>query len=176
MPANLKRQVAKAAEHVRVERSRTLSSSHHELSNEFVARVNPAPRVRELLFRMPQYVGKSNDAIVLNAWNHENRLTAFYVMDLAATSFSTYVMGCHSKENYVRGASDLLFHEMVNLSKEYGKTFIHLGLGVNDGIRRFKEKWGGVPGVPYEMCEMVVRQPSVIDALLTHAWPRRSGP
>ncbi|MFZ3090961.1 MAG: hypothetical protein WA240_10125 [Nitrospirota bacterium] len=32
---------------------------------------------------------------------------------------------------------------MINLAKEHGKGYINLGLGVNNGIRRFKEKWGG---------------------------------
>ncbi len=168
MPSALKRQVAGAAEHLRVERARKLLDSHHELSVEFVARVNPAPRVRELLLRMAQYVGHSDDSLVLNAWNRENRLSAFYVVDLAPAKFSTYVIGCHSKENYVRGASDLLFLEMTNVSKELGKAFIHLGLGVNGGIRRFKEKWGGVPGLTYEMCEWTLKKPSIMDGVRRH--------
>lgn len=49
--------------------------------------------------------------------------------------------------------SDLLFYEMINLAKEHGKGYINLGLGVNEGIRRFKEKWGGVPFLRYEFCE-----------------------
>jgi len=165
IPPAMKRQIAKAREQVRVERARELSKHHHKLSNEFVARVDPAPRVRELLFSMPRYVRRSPDALVLNAWDDNDRLSAFYVVDLAAANFSTYVIGCHSKENYVRGASDVLFLEMVNLSKEFGKAFIHLGLGVNDGVRRFKIKWGGVPDRVYEMCEWTIRKPSILDAI-----------
>jgi hypothetical protein len=45
-----------------------------------------------------------------------------------------YVIGCHSKKNYVQGASDFLCHEMVEMSVEYGKKYVHLGLGVNEGI------------------------------------------
>jgi uncharacterized protein YbaP (TraB family) len=30
---------------------------------------------------------------------------------------------------------------------------LHLGLGVNAGIRRFKTKWGGTPGLSYEMAQ-----------------------
>jgi hypothetical protein len=33
------------------------------------------------------------------------------------------------------------------------QAFLHLGLGVNAGIRRFKEKWGGAPTLAYEFCE-----------------------
>ena len=47
------------------------------------------------------------------------------------------------------GASDLLFHEMVNLARAEGKMAVNLGLGVDAGIRRFKEKWGGEPFLDY---------------------------
>jgi len=42
---------------------------------------------------------------------------------------------------------------MIKLTGEHGKHTIHLGLGVNQGIRRFKEKWGGIPSLDYEFCE-----------------------
>jgi len=38
---------------------------------------------------------------------------------------------------------------MVNLAQSEGKKTINLGLGINKGIRQFKEKWGGVPFLPY---------------------------
>ena len=41
----------------------------------------------------------------------------------------------------------------MRLTREQGKGVIHLGLGVNKGIRRFKEKWGGIPFLNYEFCE-----------------------
>ena len=42
---------------------------------------------------------------------------------------------------------------MIRVARRQGKEFVHLGLGVNDGIRRFKSKWGGTPSLPYEMAE-----------------------
>ena len=93
-------------------------------------------------------------------------MAAFYVVDLAAKNFATYVIGCHSKRNYVQGASDLLFFEMINMSIESGKKYMHLGLGVNEGIRQFKEKWGGMPTRKYEMCELVVRKRSLLDSIM----------
>jgi hypothetical protein len=52
---------------------------------------------------------------------------------------------------------------MINLSKENSKGYIHLGLGVNEGIRRFKEKWGGVPFLKYDES---IRVNSDFEALL----------
>ena len=55
--------------------------------------------------------------------------------------------------NFIPHASDLLMRETVNIARKEGKKYIHLGLGVNDGIRKFKEKWGGYPFLRYEYCE-----------------------
>ena len=41
------------------------------------------------------------------------------------------------------------FFEMVNLALIKGKKAVNLGLGINNGIRRFKEKWGGAPFLIY---------------------------
>lgn len=169
MQSSLQKSVMKAKELAIVEHANSLGEAHQELASEFVDRVDPPPRVRELLFRMWDYVGQSDDSLVLNAWRAGGELASFYVLDLSAKDFSTYIIGCHSKKNYIQGASDLLFHEMINVSKECNKKYIHLGLGVNRGIRQFKKKWGGKPAIRYEMCELMLKKPSFIDAILGNA-------
>jgi hypothetical protein len=170
----LKRIVHTAEQRLSVEVSRSMGKAHAELSDEFAQRIDPPLRVRNLLFKMPEYVDHSNNAIVLNAWDQNKKLAAFYIVDMAAVDFSAYVIGCHSKNNYTPGASDLLFREMIRLSLEKDKRYIHLGLGVSEGIRRFKKKWGGKPARKYEMCELVLRKPSLLEtftALLKKGYP-----
>lgn len=167
----LKRNLKKARQNLSVEFSSGMQDVHRELMHEFVARALLSERVKELLYKMPQFVAGSDSALVLNAWDKANKLAAFYVVDFEAKQFSNYIIGCHSRKNYVLGASDLLLFELINLSRKYDKPYIHLGLGVNAGIRRFKEKWGGVPMRRYEMCELVLRKPSLfemISSLLKH--------
>jgi len=53
--------------------------------------------------------------------------------------------------------------ELIKMSAEYGKDYIHLGLGVNSGIRRFKEKWGARPTRSYEMCELVQKKSLILE-------------
>lgn len=149
-----------------IERATELTKAHRELANEFLERVNPSRRIAELLLRMWDYMAGAKDGLVLNAWDRHGRLAAFFVVDFAPKDFATYIIGCHSKKDYVPGASDLLVSEMIKLATESGKRFIHLGTGVNAGIRLFKEKWGGIPTRPYELCELVLRKPSVLAALV----------
>jgi len=155
----VKRNLKKAARMLTVERASQMGDAHRELMDEFLARVQPPERVKDLFFKMPRYVNAAQSAWVLNAWHSKEVLTAFYVVDLAAEAFANYIIGCYSKKIYVLGASDLLMSELIKLSAEYGKTFIHMGLGISDGIRRFKKKWGASPACSYEMCELVFKKP-----------------
>lgn len=150
---SLVREVNKAMERLTVEKTNNFTKEQKIIIEEFVKREKPGDRIKELYLSMPGYVAASKTAMLLNARDTEGHLSAFYVIELAATEFAAYVVGCHSKKNYVSHASDLLFYEMVMAAQEKGKTYINLGLGVNDGIRRFKEKWGGIPFLKYTFCE-----------------------
>ncbi len=163
--SNVRRNLRKARQTLTVERASSMQVAHQDLMREFVERVKPAARVKQLLFKMPGFVSHSRSAWVLNAWDAQKHLTAFYVVDLAAEDFSNYIIGCYTKRNYVLGASDLLLYELIRLTKEHEKRYIHLGLGVNEGIRRFKEKWGARPTRRYEMCEIALKKPSIWDAI-----------
>lgn len=151
--SSLRRVVRKAAEQLAVEQTQRFTPEHQTLVNEFKQRQPLPPMVEALYSAMPAYVGRSKTAFLLNARDRHGSLTAFYVVEPAASTFDTYVLGCYSKTNYVPHASDLLFWEMVNHARNRGKPFINLGLGVNPGIRRFKQKWGGIPFLAYEFCE-----------------------
>ncbi len=151
---NLMQAVKKASGNLTVERAKEVLKEHNKLISEFLELENPSPLIRQLFLSMPDYICHSSTAIVLNARSKEGKLSAFYVVDLAAKEFAAYVIGCYSRKNYVSHASDLLFAEMINLAKEHKKNYINLGLGVNDGIRRFKVKWGGAPFLKYALCEL----------------------
>ena len=150
---SLQRVTDKASKELIVERGHSISKEHEALISELLKREKLPPRLRELYRAMPDYVVHSSTACVLNARDKNGKLCAFFVVELGAKNFSTYVLGSHSKKHYVSHASDLLFLEMIKLTREHGKNTVNLGLGVNEGIRRFKEKWGGIPFLNYEFCE-----------------------
>jgi hypothetical protein len=153
LKSSLQRIADKASQELTVERSPSFSKEHEALAAELLKREKLPLRVTELYRAMPDYVFRSSSAWTLNARDKNGKLCAFFVVELGAKNFSTYVLGSHSKKYYVPHASDLLFLEMIKLTREHAKHTIHLGLGVNEGIRRFKEKWGGIPSLNYEFCE-----------------------
>ena len=165
---SLQRIADKASEELTVERSHAFLKDHKRLIAELLKREKLPPRIRELYRAMPDYIARSSSACVLNARDKNGKLCAFFVVELGANNFSAYVLGSHSKKHYVPHASDLLFLEMIKLTREHGKHTIHLGLGVTEGIRKFKEKWGGIPFLNYEFCERyygTTRTISLIESL-----------
>ncbi len=168
---SLLRQAEKAAMELRMDAASVFTREHDALVAEFLrGEKELPPMVRELYRAMPDYVAASPTATVLGAYDKRDRLAALFVVDLAAQAFAAYVLGCYSRKHYVAHASDLLFREMIELAKREQKSYINLGLGVNPGIKRFKEKWGGVPFLAYEFCERRYGRskvnPKSIDTLL----------
>lgn len=150
---SLQRAADKASEKLIIERGRSISQEHQALITELLKREKLPDRVRELYHAMPEYLGRSSSAWTIDARDLTGKLCAFSVIELGAKNFSAYILGSHSKKHYVPHASDRLFLEMINLTREHGKSSINLGLGVNEGIQRFKRKWGGSPFLAYEFCE-----------------------
>ena len=164
---DLRSAVARASRTLKVGREKVVTRAHQELISEFLERERPAPRLRQLFLSMPDYVPRSETATVLTARDQDGNVCGFFVVELVAANFATYVVGCRSGRHRVPGASDLLFFEMVNLARSHGKRYIHLGLGVNEGIRRFKKKWGGVPSLRYEFFGRGRGGPPFFEALVS---------
>ncbi|MGV7929150.1 MAG: TraB/GumN family protein [Spirochaetota bacterium] len=151
----LLRETGRAAERLSVERSDSMGGEHRRLTDEFLRHARVGARVEGLYRAMPSYTRSSRSALVLSARTLRGELAAFYVLDMAPGAFASYVVGCHSGSVDAPHASDLLFLEMVAAAREHGKRSIDLGLGVNEGIRRFKLKWGAMDFLPYRMCGLV---------------------
>ncbi|WP_207640826.1 TraB/GumN family protein [Desulfitibacter alkalitolerans] len=151
IPKGMERFTKRAAASLRVEEDKEFTPAHKRLWAEFVGRTPLAPNVRRLYEGTESLFPDNSKLILLNAWDENNELAACLLLDLAPGSFLSYILGAHSKNNYTPYAADLLFKEMISIARREGKDYIHLGLGVNKGIKRFKTKWGGFPSLPYQM-------------------------
>ena len=151
VPPRLERQAERAAASLRVEEGNTFTAAHRRLWAEFMGRVALPSNVRELFARTEEVLPRAPGLSLLNAWDREGHLAACLLLDSAPQRFLTYLIGAHSRVHYSSHASDLLFLEMIRAARRRGKDFLHLGLGVNEGVRRFKTKWGGKPALPYEV-------------------------
>lgn len=150
VPPRLKNPVRKAASVLTIDETKDFTAAHRRLWAEFLRRKNLKPMVRELYARIPAILAApGTDIRLLNAWAGDGGLAACLVMDYAPEEFSAYIAGAHSRAASVPHAVDALFAAMLENARAEGKKYVHLGLGVNEGITRFKKKWGGVAALPY---------------------------
>lgn len=119
-----------------------------KLTEAFVAERQIIASYEEIVSRIPYYMQRSPSARVLEA-RRGDELVAFNIVDLGSASYLFHLFNFRATETYVPGASDLLFFEMVKMAEAEGKSAVNLGLGINSGVRRFKEKWGGTPFLHY---------------------------
>lgn len=153
VPKRLSRLADKAASLLTVDTGRRFTSEHRRLWAEFTSRTVLPSNIHELYARTEGVLPHCTDLCLLNAWDGHGNLAACLLLDTAPRPFLSYLLGAYSRRHYTPYASDFLFREMIRLAREHGKEYLHLGLGVNPGIRRFKTKWGAMPGVGYEMAE-----------------------
>jgi hypothetical protein len=151
----------RAQRDLQVRRGR-FGKEHRKRIKSFLAGHHFNRRQKHLFKHVPQYLKASDSAVLFEA-RRGNELVAFNIVDLGAADYAFYLFSFRSSKINVPGASDLLFHEMVNLAHTKGKKAVNLGLAVNDGIRRFKEKWGGVPFLNYSSADRISHcmQPSL---------------
>ena len=151
VPSKLRGPVRHARERLVVDETREFTAEHRRLWSEFMGRIPLPPRIRQLYSGTASALGGGADLRLLNAWDAEGQLAACLLLDYSLPRSVSYVLGAHSKTHYVPHAPDLLFAEMLERARAEGRETILLGLGVNEGITRFKRKWGGRVCANYEL-------------------------
>lgn len=151
--SRLLRLADKASRSLRVEVNQEFTKAHQLLWDEFMGARKLPPEVADLYSKTAMVLRRTRDLVLLNAWDKDDNLAACLLLDLAPRSFLSYIVGAHSRRYYTAHATDLLFREMLRLAGKSNKEFIHLGIGVNPGIRRFKTKWGGRSSLGYDLAQ-----------------------
>jgi hypothetical protein len=143
-----------------------LGKEHLHMIDEFCQRKGISRGHREIFSRIPDYISSADTARLLEARTIEGgRLVSFLIFDIGSANYAFYMFHFRSLEHHIPGASDLLFHQMLLWASAVGKTRINLGLGINQGVRRFKEKWGGVPMSPYHSA-VLFREGGALESLI----------
>jgi hypothetical protein len=130
---------------------------HRKLVNAFLAARKFTPAQKYVFKHIHRYLKNSKSTRLIEA-RKGRRLVAFTIADMGSADYAFYMFNFRSTKDKIPGASDLLFNEMVKMSQSEGKQAINLGLGIHPGIRRFKEKWGGIPFLSYSSA-LVHRKP-----------------
>ena len=126
----------------------SFQKEHKKLIKAFLKAHRLTAEQTYLYQHIDRYLKHSSTGRILEA-RRRDVLVAFTVVDLGSADYAFYLFNFRSHRENVPGASDLLLKSMLDLAQSEGKKAVNLGLGIHQGIRRFKEKWGGAPFLPY---------------------------
>jgi hypothetical protein len=141
--------VRRAERLLKFEKRKTLEEDHEALVHEFLKAHPVSPEMQFIFEKIPGYVRSTGTAWVFDARNERGDLVAFDVAEMGPKEYAIYMFNFTSRDRFVPGASDLLFHEIIRQAQRENKRYINLGLGINPGVTFFKKKWGGRPFLPY---------------------------
>lgn len=142
--------VNRASRELHIEQGQKLGGDHIQLISEFLASRNVDNAIRYIYERIPEYVFSVSTARVFSARDKAGELVAFDIAEFGAKDYVFYMFNFVSRHNRVPGASDYLLDEIIKTAQQEEKSFINLGLGINNGVAFFKKKWGGIPFFNYE--------------------------
>jgi hypothetical protein len=111
-----------------------------------------------MLRKLPEYV-RAAKPLILEA-RQEGRLIAVTIADIKSSDIFSFYLFNFTSERKVPGASDLLLKNLIDRSIEMGKK-VNMGLGINEGIRKFKLKWGAKVLAPFYLMERYYQEISL---------------
>lgn len=149
LPKKIRYMVRRAERELSVNITRRLGGENLRLVETFLKR-RDLPHIRAVYRRLPQYVASHPEVYVVEAVDRRGALVGFDIFDLSAGRYGFYMFNFVDRHNYVPGTSDLLLYYGIKLAESRGKREINLGLGSAEGVKRFKEKWGARPKLPYK--------------------------
>ncbi len=145
----LRHMLNRARRELRVENSKFFDEDHRRMVEEFLNDHPVDEETRFIFRRIDTYLSTSKTARIFDARTSRGKLVAFDIAEFQPKDYVFYMFNFSSSIHSIPGASDLLLFEMIQQAKAEGKNYINLGLGINPGVRFFKEKWGGVAFLPY---------------------------
>ncbi len=125
------------------------TGAHQELMLNYIRKKGMEAALCSIMQRLSTYLITSKETMLFSAYSKDSeQLLACALGDFS--SFSTaFYMFAFRQDNASPGVADAVFFELLNEAQSRGHSQCNLGLGINAGIRFFKQKWGAVPSLPF---------------------------
>jgi hypothetical protein len=145
----LKNLLRRAGRDVRLAAGRRFEDDHAALVQRYLDERSLAAGTRQIFRRLASYVEASAGSLIVSARRTDGRLAAFAVGEFASLSTAFFMFCFRDPHLAPPGSADLALSGLLQAARQRGQARMNLGLGVSDGIRFFKRKWGAEPFLPY---------------------------
>lgn len=147
--SKLRNLLRRASRELTVERGRQWGDDHLHLVQRYLDERRLAPGTRHIFERLPGYLAASPGSLLFSARLADGRLAAFAVGEFASLCTAFFMFCFRDFQLAPPGSTDLLLSDLLDEAGRRGHSLMNLGLGVNEGIRFFKRKWGAIDFLPY---------------------------
>lgn len=145
----LKNLLRRAGRDVRLVSGRGFENDHAALVQRYLEERPLAAGTRQIFRRLANYIEASAGSLIVSAPRPDGRLAAFAVGEFASLTTAFFMFSFRDPNLAPPGSADLTLSGLLQEARQRGQTRMNLGLGVSDGIRFFKRKWGAEPFLPY---------------------------
>ncbi|MBO4300808.1 MAG: radical SAM protein, partial [Desulfovibrio sp.] len=122
---------------------------HEGLLRDFCRRHALDEATRSLYASIGRYLASCPEAVLFSARARDDaRLLALAVGEYASLTTAFYMFAARAA-GCPPGIADALLRALADEAERRGHVQLNLGLGINDGVRRFKQKWGQARLLPY---------------------------
>ncbi len=129
--------------------SEPMGEEHETLLQHFCRSHALDEGTRSIYANIGQYLASSSAAVLFTARAVDNaRLLALAVGEYASLTTAFYMFAARAA-SCPPGVADALLLAVIREAEKRGHSLINLGLGINEGVRRFKQKWGRARLLPY---------------------------
>ena len=145
----LRNLLKRAGRELTLHRELRLGEDHLALVQGYLNERTLAPGTRHIFRQLPLYLEASAGSMVFSARLADGRLAAFAVGEFGSLSTAFFLFCFRDSELAPPGSADLALSGLLEEARQRGQSRMNLGLGVSEGIRFFKRKWGAEPFLPY---------------------------
>jgi hypothetical protein len=142
-----------------------LAGDHLALIQRYLDERSLTAGTRHIFRQLPHYLEASAGGIVVSARRQDGRLAALAVGEFASLSTAFFMFCFRDPDLAPPGSADLVLSGLLQEARERGQTRMNLGLGISEGIRFFKRKWGAEPFLPCVEVSWETAPPGVLARL-----------
>jgi hypothetical protein len=161
----LRNMLRRAGRELSVESGRLFGKDHAALVGRYLAERTLATGTRQIFGRLSAYIEASDTSLIVSARRADGRLAAFAVGEFGSLHTAFFMFSFRDPQAAVPGSADLLLAALLDEANQRGQTRMNLGLGIDAGIRRFKQKWGAERILPYVETSWRTRPPGLLARL-----------
>lgn len=161
----LKNLLLRADRDLTLEQGRRFDADHRKLVDRYLTERTLAAGTRHIFRQIPRYIEASPGSLMVSARRADGRLAAFAVGEYASLHTALFMFCFRDPDSAPPGSADRVFSGLLEEAARRGQTRMNLGLGVNEGIRFFKRKWGAQPFLPCIETGWEIREPGLLSHL-----------